>query len=723
MAETKSGRFQIGSVLADFDTNRIHAESGTVKVPPKPMALLFLLVERGGQPVSRDELIESIWEGNAYVGKRGVTDAIHRLRKVLDDRSEQPRYIETIPKTGYRLLVEAVPEATAVEPVPAVPVAAAPAAPAAPDPADQNRRGLGLRRFGQAALTLTIVLLGASLLFRGDELPQPPAGAPRPGNMVPVTYQPGIEHDTALSPDGTQLAYAWINQRGRSRIMLRDLSLAGETARALNDAPGLQRFPTFSPDGMRLAYVRLGLPTGPAIVVADALGGEETVYDGIGLAAGVSIDWSPTENQIAFSRYDADAGLGGIALLDLQDGGMRWLTSATGSHYFVDRGAVFSPTGDTLAFLRTSGMGVDLFTVTTDGAVRQVTRVGADIWGLDWMPDGLSLVFASSRLGDQGMNATLWQTDLAGALQFIGGGPESHYFPVVDPSGTAVYVYVARPRMDINAVTLGGADVVQPEPRITSIGADQDPHFDPGRNRLVFASTRDGGGEIWTADRDGAHPLRLTSLKARAAFPRWSPDGSHIAFIAHDGVRTLHLLEPESGAITRLGEVGAMHVCPSWSRDGRSVYAVKQVAGSLNLWRIPVAGGAGEAVIEAGGFYGQESPDGQTLYFTKHSDDGLWAKPVGGGEARLVIDWQGRSGITWLPLSDRILFLSNDADGPAILAFDLASGRSQVLAKFPPEITVASRPWTFVPQTNRLFFTGAVENEGDIHKLELDWTP
>lgn len=723
MPETKSGRFQIGSVLADFDTNRIYVASGAVKVPPKPMALLYILMERGGQPVSRAELIESIWEGNVYVGKRGVTDAIHRLRKVLDDRSEQPQYIETIPKTGYRLLVAAVPETPTVEPVPVAPLTVTPATPIVSDSVDENPRGLGFRRSVQTVSALTMVLFCASLLFRGDELRQPTAGAPRPGNMMPVTYAPGIEHDTALSRDGTQLAYAWIKQRGSSRIMLRDLSRAEQTARALNNAPGLQRFPTFSTDGTRLAYVRLGVPTGPAIVVVDVAGGEETVYDGIGLVAGVSIDWSPTENQIAFSRYDADAGRGGIALLDLQDGNMRWLTSASGSHYFVDRGAVFSPSGDTLAFLRTSGMGVDLFTVTIDGVVRQVTRVGADIWGLDWMPDGQSLVFASSRLGHQGMNATLWQTDLAGTRQFIGGGPESHYFPVVDPSGTAIYVYVARPRMEINAVTLGGAGVIQPEARITSIGADQDPHFDPGRNRLVFASTRDGGGEIWTADRDGGHPLRLTALKSRAAFPRWSPDGSHIAFIAHDGVRTLHLLEPESGMITRLGELGAMHVCPSWSRDGRSVYAVKQVAGSLNLWRIPVAGGAGEAVTEAGGFYGQESPDGETLYFTKHSDDGLWAKPVGGGEARLVIDWQGRSGITWLPFSDRILFLSNHSDGPAILAFDLASGRSQVLAKFPPEVTVASRPWTFVAETKRLYFTCAVENEGDIRRLELDWTP
>lgn len=720
MAETKSGRFHIGSVLVDFDTNRIYTEAGAAKVPPKPMALLFVLVERDGLPVSRAELIETIWEGNIYVGKRGVTDAIHRLRKVLDDRQEEPRYIETIPKTGYRLLPAAVPEAKSVEPLP---TGSAEVAVGVPDLADADRRSLApRRRVVHLGLVLTLVVLGASLLFRGDE-PPPPAGSLRTGDLFPVTYHPGVEHDAALSPDGGLLAYAWIDKRGSSRIMLRDLSLVEESARALNEAPGLQRFPTFSGDGTRLAYVRLGLPSGPAIVVVDLTNGEETVYGTIALVPGCSIDWSPTEDQIAFSRYDADTGLGGIALLSLQDGHTRWLTSASVSIYFVDHGAVFSPTGDRVAFLRTSGMGVDLFTTDADGAVRQITRVGAGMWGLDWMPDGLSLVFASARSGDQGVNATLWRTDLAGTLQLIGGGPESHYFPVVHPSGTSIFVYVTRPRMEINAVTLVGPDVVQPEPRVTSVGADQDAHHDPHHNRLVFASTRDGGGEIWTADRDGGRPLRLTALKRRAAFPRWSPDGSRIAFIAHDGVRTLHLLEPESGTITRLGEIGAMHVCPSWSRDGQSLYAVKQVAGSLNLWRIPVAGGAGVPVTDAGGFYAQESPDGQTLYFTKHSADGLWSKPVGGGEERLVIAWQGRSGITWLPLSERILFLSNDADGPVVVAFDLASGQSQVLAKFAPEVSVAARPWTFVAETNQLFFTRAVENEGDIHRLELDWTP
>ncbi|WP_207856514.1 winged helix-turn-helix domain-containing protein [Acanthopleuribacter pedis] len=719
MSETKSGRFRIGTVVADFDTNRIHGESGEIKVPPKPMALLFVLVARRGQPVSRAELIESIWEGNGYVGKRGVTDAIHRLRKVLDDRSETPRYIETIPKTGYRLLVDAVPEPKEAAPQTTDPGAAPVTTPDSAAP----RRFAPWPRARQAVPVLILAMVAAILLFRADEPSRPTVDTPKPVNMVPVTYQPGIEHDAALSPDGLRLAYAWIAKRGSSRIMLLDLSQPGGTAHALNALPGLQRFPTFSADGTRLAYVRLGLPTGPIIAVVDLATGEETAYERIGLVGGRPIDWSPVDDHIAYARYDVRSGRGGIGLLDLKDGQTRWLTAAPVSHHFVDRAPAFSPTGERIAFLRSSGMGVDLFTVDAEGTTRQITRIGAEMWGLDWMPDGLSLVFAAPGKDDQGVNAALWQTDLSGTVHFLGGAPENQYFPVVHPSGASIYVYVTRPRMEINAITLGQADTAQPDPWITSTGTDQDAHYSPQRNQLVFSSTRDGGGEIWTSDPNGANPVRLTTLRRRAAFPRWSPDGSQIAFIAHDRARTLHVLDPESGTLRRLGEEGAFHVCPSWSRDGRSLYAVKQVSGSFNLWRLPVDGGVGEAVTETGGFYGQESPDGQTLYFTKSLEHGLWSKPVNGGEERLVIDWKGLNGITWLPLAEHILFLSNDADGATIQAFDLASGHSRILVKFAPEVAVAARPWSLIEATNQLLFTRSVENEGDIRRLDLDWTP
>ncbi len=103
----------LGDWLADPATRRLSRGTEVVRLSPKAMAVLKALYEAGGQVVSRDALLERVW-AHVVVGEEVLTHAIAELRKALGDSRRQPRYIETVQKSGYRMLVgRGVPTVTA----------------------------------------------------------------------------------------------------------------------------------------------------------------------------------------------------------------------------------------------------------------------------------------------------------------------------------------------------------------------------------------------------------------------------------------------------------------------------------------------------------------------------------------------------------------------------------------------------------------------------------
>jgi len=102
--------FYLGECLVDPNTNRISRVATEIKVESKVMAVLLYLVNHRDQPVTREVLEQAIW-GTTVVGYDALTRCIAQLRKALGDDVQQPRYIETISKKGYRLIAQVRPVA------------------------------------------------------------------------------------------------------------------------------------------------------------------------------------------------------------------------------------------------------------------------------------------------------------------------------------------------------------------------------------------------------------------------------------------------------------------------------------------------------------------------------------------------------------------------------------------------------------------------------------
>ncbi|MCG6876276.1 MAG: winged helix-turn-helix domain-containing protein [Betaproteobacteria bacterium] len=115
---TDKERLQVGDWTVEPPLNQLSAAGKTVKLEPKAMSVLVFLADRPGQVVSRDVLLSAVWPG-AFVGDDSLTQVIIKLRKALGDAPENPAYIQTIPKGGYRLVAPVGrSEESAAEPVP-----------------------------------------------------------------------------------------------------------------------------------------------------------------------------------------------------------------------------------------------------------------------------------------------------------------------------------------------------------------------------------------------------------------------------------------------------------------------------------------------------------------------------------------------------------------------------------------------------------------------------
>ena len=106
--------FLLGTWLVEPDLNRLSDGDRVVALETRLMDVLTCLASRPGKIFSTDELLDSVWSGRAHADNT-IYQAVADLRKVLGDAAHQPRYIETIPKKGYRLICPVMPDAAHIE--------------------------------------------------------------------------------------------------------------------------------------------------------------------------------------------------------------------------------------------------------------------------------------------------------------------------------------------------------------------------------------------------------------------------------------------------------------------------------------------------------------------------------------------------------------------------------------------------------------------------------
>jgi len=160
--------YRIGDWLFRSELNQLERDGETVRLEPRVGELLAYLAQSANQVISRAQIMETIWP-NVVVGDEAINNAINKLRRALGDDSQQPAYIETLPKLGYRLIAPVAVAATTAKDLPHE--AAASAESPAEDGLPALRASAGLDRIIAGVAAILILGILSWVYFHGNAPP------------------------------------------------------------------------------------------------------------------------------------------------------------------------------------------------------------------------------------------------------------------------------------------------------------------------------------------------------------------------------------------------------------------------------------------------------------------------------------------------------------------------------------------------------------------------
>jgi Tol biopolymer transport system component/DNA-binding winged helix-turn-helix (wHTH) protein len=631
--------FRFGPFELSVRAGELRRDGEVVRLQQQPLRVLIVLLEYAGEVITRDEIRERVWPGDPIQDcDNSLRVAINKLRQALDDDPENPRYIETVPRRGYRWLsLVTVHE----NQLPALDAAKAFSEEGVfrndrviSGDASTPPRGLPAR---QAFVSLGLVLAAVAAFLMLKPVPKP-----KEPRVLPLTTYAGLEYMPSISPDGKRVAFSWTGPDPTGSPGIYVKLLDDDRAQHITGTPAgaADGDPVWSADGKTLYFFRRdGERTG--IYVASSAGGPAHQLITSSLRGRrirrSRFDVSPDGKTLVYPDAVSDHDTAGLYLVNLATLEKRQITFPP-PHSEGDGDAAFSHDGKYIAFQRNS---LDLQQVYVWSSSNGTERVlGPNfitdfVDGVAWTTNDRELILGGQqlrRLAVFGGNSTL------ATVSYAPG-------PATFPSLHETLLGYVQARVNANIWKLSLSDATHPDGEplqlITSTRQQAAPSFSPDGRYIAFQSDRSGFWEIWRSNRDGSEAVQLTHFKGPpAGTPRWSPDSKQIAFDSRaSGVSQIYLISADGGESRLLTSDSAGAEVPSWSRNGESIYYTTINAGKASVWKMPVGGGAPQAVSRDGGIYAAESLDRKFVYFSNSSHDAtLWRVPREGGSAELVAD-------------------------------------------------------------------------------------
>jgi len=711
MTSNGSDRVRFGPFEVDLHTRELWKFGTRLKLVGQPFEILAVLLSRPGELVTREELRARLWPADTFVDfNHGLNAAVNKLREALSDSADAPRYVETLPRRGYRFVATIEWLSTKTPPVvstAAVPpevvrteASVVPPAMIAPQTKGETQSDGKWFRFLMGAAAVVALLVAGSLVLKtvsGYGARLAIRSSPqriRPLGVLSAFYP-------SFSPDGNSVAFVRDGERpGEAGIVVN--TIGSDQMLQLTHSNG-DCSPVWSPDGRSIAFTRFA-DKQITIHIVSADGGAEqkrnaehppsptsTAYsftsgptdrtldtNGVIPQHG-ELDWSPDGKWIAF------AGPSGIYLLSPGDSTVRRLTNP--APMAQDWGPTFSPDGQKLLFVRDHQMGSpnEILSIPASGGEesRILSEPGKVASSPQWSYDGRAVIYSSNRNG----HPALWRASLDApdsVIQIKEAGS-----PAWDPSVSRRGYRMAYERI-IRSLSVWQMDLTADDKRPTMLvpsTSDTDqgpgPQFSPDGKKLAYMSDRYGTMEIWVSNRDGSRPFQLTAV-GLAGTPRWSPDSQSIAFDASspDGSKIL-TVSVQGGAPLVLTPDKFENQVPSWSRDGKWIYFASNRSGDRQIWKAPVSGGSPVQITRGGGHAALESPDGKIVYYAKNpqAEPEIWQVPVEGGVESPVPLVRPGTWASWQVVDGGILFVGPSLGHQAVLSFyDFAKRHTTTVA-------------------------------------------
>src|SRR3954447_8077872 len=189
-----AARHAFGPFEVDASAGELRKGGVRLRLSGQPLQILLTLLAHPGEVVTREQLRAEVWTETTFVDfEHGLNAAMNKLRRALGDAAENPRYIETLPRKGYRFIA----------PVAGLEVTV-PSERSAQIPPARRRRSLWILAFS----AIVAIAAGAGWIVGSRNVPRPTAWTP-----IPLTTFAGREMHANFSPDGNQVAFVWNGEK------------------------------------------------------------------------------------------------------------------------------------------------------------------------------------------------------------------------------------------------------------------------------------------------------------------------------------------------------------------------------------------------------------------------------------------------------------------------------------------------------------------------------
>ena len=623
MAETASSRstsVRFGVFDLDVTTGELHRSGHKVALRPQAAKILVMLVDRPGQLITREEIKDRIWGSNTFVDfENGLNFSIRQIRAALNDDADTPRYVETLPRRGYRFIA---PVDASRQPEPEQPQ---------PGQTEPEIRS-SLQRIpwvtGAIAAVAALVLVAAFMISRLG----PRSSLIPTSDWVQLTSFADSVTSPSFSPDGRMLTfirgdYTFVTA-GQVYVMLLP---HGNPVQLTNDSSP-KMSPVFSPDGANIAYT---VPWDTWTV--PVLGGQPHL-------------WFP--NVSGLTWVDSDK----LMYSQIMSGNHMALVSSSLSRAQVH--SIYTPEFSTgmahRSYLSPDHKWVIIVEMTGNfwDRCRLVPFDGGNRGNLIGPADGICTAAAWSPDGrwmylntNSGHSFHIWRQRFPdGKIEQITSGPTEEEGIALDPEGKSIVTAVGIQRSSVWLHNEKGDRPLTSEATASLADMRSGSPFSHDGQKLYYIVRRSPGreirsdravGELWEIDlRSGASQAALPGIPL-ANFSL-SPDGRDIAFgvLGDNGTQSIWVAPLDrSSAPSLLQSSGEL---PRFTQE--FIYYVKRTPAGFFVYRVHPDGSSDERVWHEKIISAAISPDGRFLAVTVPIENGAGA--LERGEWKLeIVDW------------------------------------------------------------------------------------
>lgn len=491
-----------GTFELSLDTGELRKHGVRIRLQAQPFQVLKALLEQPGEIVTREELRGRLWPGDAFGDfENGLNTAINRLRLALGDSAEEPRYVETLARIGYRFVapIREVPakhqatihhEARQVSGAVPIQVSGRPAFESIDNPGTTSERS-----FRRRHVILSGVGIGA-LTFIGYLAWLAFASQTASPVYHQITFHPDVVHNARFAPSGEVVYDAgWKDNRFHLYLTdiispeSRDLGLGPARLVAVSRSAELAIL-----DGGDQTHLKVARE----LAIVPLHGGAPRM-----LAAEVEgADWASDGKTLCIIHW-TDRG----ASIEFPPG--RTLYRSSGS---LDNSRI-SPRGDRIAFVEHPVQrddGGNVMMVDLAGKSRRLTEGWASIQGLAWNPAGNEIWFAAAR---KGLNRDIHAVSLDGHVRTVASLASELALFDIAPSG---HVLFARETSRLN-MFVGSIARLTPPKDISWFDWSHATGISANGNEILFDESGEGGGpnySIYLHHRDRATTERIGEGRA-----------------------------------------------------------------------------------------------------------------------------------------------------------------------------------------------------------------